>query len=77
MTVTFGSGKAKGKQAGEKVEAACRLPDLQVIRELDPLCQGQALKAASKRRRRLQKRADKLATKLSDSLTAAMDLSLN
>ncbi|XP_041038466.1 guanine nucleotide-binding protein-like 3-like protein, partial [Carcharodon carcharias] len=57
MTVTFGSRKANPKQAGEKVEAAPRLPDLQVIRELDPLCQGQALKAASKRRRRLQKRA--------------------
>ncbi|XP_038638302.1 guanine nucleotide-binding protein-like 3-like protein [Scyliorhinus canicula] len=77
MTVTFGGEKDKPKPAGGKSETRSLLPDLQVIRDIDPLCQGQALRAASKRKRRLQKRADKLATKLSDTLTAAMDLSLN
>ncbi|XP_078062160.1 guanine nucleotide-binding protein-like 3-like protein, partial [Mustelus asterias] len=77
MTVTFGGERDKQKEATEKAKARSQLPDLQAIRQIDPLCQGQALQAASKRRRRLQKRANKLATKLSDTLTAAMDLSLN
>ncbi|XP_067833889.1 guanine nucleotide-binding protein-like 3-like protein [Heptranchias perlo] len=79
MTVTFGSKRDKSQGLGEKEEeaAALRLPALQVIRDVDPLQQGQALRAASKRRRKLQKRADKIATKLSDTLTAAMDFSLN
>uniref|UniRef100_UPI00398F35D2 guanine nucleotide-binding protein-like 3-like protein n=1 Tax=Pristiophorus japonicus TaxID=55135 RepID=UPI00398F35D2 len=78
VTVMFEGRRDKSLRAvEEQKEPAARLPDLQVIRDIDPLRQGQALKAAGKRRRRLQKRADKLATKLSDSLTSAMDFSLD
>ncbi|XP_051865039.1 guanine nucleotide-binding protein-like 3-like protein [Pristis pectinata] len=69
----------KNKSAPETETAPGRGPgqwDLGSVRDADPLWQGQALRAASRRRRRLQKRADKLATKLSDSLTTAMDFSL-
>ncbi|XP_067880325.1 guanine nucleotide-binding protein-like 3-like protein isoform X2 [Heterodontus francisci] len=74
MTVTF---RGRSDKTRQEVETVSRLPDLQVIRDIDPLRQGQALRAANKRRRRLQKRADKLATKLSSTLTAALDLSLS
>ncbi|XP_062454663.1 guanine nucleotide-binding protein-like 3-like protein isoform X5 [Rhea pennata] len=47
-------------------------PRLEDVAALDPLLQGQALQAAGKRRRKLQRRAEKLATKLSETLTAAM-----
>uniref|UniRef100_A0A1A7X279 Guanine nucleotide binding protein-like 3 (Nucleolar)-like n=1 Tax=Iconisemion striatum TaxID=60296 RepID=A0A1A7X279_9TELE len=54
-------------------EAAPKVPNLKDILHVDPLQQGQALLAASKKRKKLQKRADKIATKLSDTLTSAMD----
>ncbi|XP_056294348.1 guanine nucleotide-binding protein-like 3-like protein [Pseudoliparis swirei] len=54
-----------------------RAPDLKAIFDVDPLQQGQALRAAGKKRKKKQKRADKIATKLSDSLTAAMDFSFS
>ncbi|XP_061584015.1 guanine nucleotide-binding protein-like 3-like protein isoform X2 [Cololabis saira] len=56
-------------------EAAPRVPDFRDIVKVDPLNQGQALLAANKKRKKQQKRADKLATKLSDTLTSAMDFS--
>ncbi|XP_060679220.1 guanine nucleotide-binding protein-like 3-like protein isoform X2 [Hemiscyllium ocellatum] len=77
VTVTLGGTREKGKASGQRPLAAPPLADLQLIGQIDPLCQGQALRAAGKRRRRLQKRADKLATKLSHTLSAAMDLSLD
>ncbi|XP_067171159.1 guanine nucleotide-binding protein-like 3-like protein [Apteryx mantelli] len=49
-------------------------PRLEDVAALDPLLQGQGLRAAGKRRRKLQRRAEKLATKLSETLTAAMQL---
>ncbi|TNN67337.1 Guanine nucleotide-binding protein-like 3-like protein [Liparis tanakae] len=54
-----------------------RAPDIKAIFDVDPLQQGQALRAAGKKRKKKQKRADKIATKLSDSLTAAMDFSFS
>uniref|UniRef100_A0A1A8BK17 Guanine nucleotide binding protein-like 3 (Nucleolar)-like n=2 Tax=Nothobranchius kadleci TaxID=1051664 RepID=A0A1A8BK17_NOTKA len=54
-------------------EAAPKTPNLKDILHVDPLQQGQALLAAGKKRKKLQKRADKIATKLSDTLTSAMD----
>ncbi|KAM6981283.1 guanine nucleotide-binding protein-like 3-like protein [Aplochiton taeniatus] len=47
--------------------------DLKDILHVDPLQQGQALVTASKKRKKQQKRADKIATKLSDTLTSAMN----
>lgn len=58
-------------------DAAPRAPDLKDILTVDPLQQGQALLAASKKRKKQQKRADKIATKLSDTLTSAMDFSFS
>ncbi|KAJ8404045.1 hypothetical protein AAFF_G00343950 [Aldrovandia affinis] len=73
MTVEIRAPHAK---AGGGVEAAAaRGLDLRDILHVDPLQQGQALLAASKKRKKQQKRADKIATKLSDSLTSAMNFS--
>uniref|UniRef100_A0AAR2M699 CP-type G domain-containing protein n=1 Tax=Pygocentrus nattereri TaxID=42514 RepID=A0AAR2M699_PYGNA len=71
MTVELKEMKMK---SGGAVETQAPKPvDLREILHVDPLQQGQALLAASKKRKKLQKRADKLATKLSDSLTSAMN----
>uniref|UniRef100_F7G189 Guanine nucleotide-binding protein-like 3-like protein n=2 Tax=Callithrix jacchus TaxID=9483 RepID=F7G189_CALJA len=52
-----------------------RRPVLQRIMETDPLQQGQALASALKNKKKMQKRADKIASKLSDSMMSALDLS--
>ncbi|XP_015279096.1 PREDICTED: guanine nucleotide-binding protein-like 3-like protein isoform X2 [Gekko japonicus] len=67
--------KAKSKALQEAEKAVPRAPDLKEISALDPLQQGQGLRAASKRRKKQRKRAEKIATKLSASLTAAMNFS--
>ncbi|XP_072308042.1 guanine nucleotide-binding protein-like 3-like protein [Eucyclogobius newberryi] len=69
MTVEFKSQKSK------HVLPACafKYPDLKDILGMDPLQQGQALMAANKKRKKQQKRADKISVKLSDSLTSAMN----
>ncbi|XP_029947046.1 guanine nucleotide-binding protein-like 3-like protein [Salarias fasciatus] len=72
MTVEIKSQK-KGNLPSN--DAAPKAPNLKDILDVDPLQQGQALLAASKKRKKQQKRADKIATKLSDTLTAAMDFS--
>ncbi|XP_020648686.3 guanine nucleotide-binding protein-like 3-like protein [Pogona vitticeps] len=69
--------KAKNKALVEAEEAVPRAPDLGEISALDPLQQGQGLRAASKKRKKRRKRAEKIATKLSASLTAAMNFSLS
>ncbi|XP_068598675.1 guanine nucleotide-binding protein-like 3-like protein [Brachionichthys hirsutus] len=71
MTVEIKSQKSKTDSNGN--DAASKAPGLMDIINIDPLQQGQALLAAGKKRKRKQKRADKIATKLSDTLTAAMD----
>ncbi|XP_024915777.1 guanine nucleotide-binding protein-like 3-like protein isoform X2 [Cynoglossus semilaevis] len=73
MTVEIKSQKVKTAAN----EAPPRAPNLKEIVDVDPLLQGQALLAAGKKRKKQQKRADKIATKLSDSLTAAMDFSFS
>ncbi|KAK5623362.1 hypothetical protein CRENBAI_015380 [Crenichthys baileyi] len=70
MTVEI---KAQKKTEFSVKDAAPKAPDLKDILKVDPLQQGQALLAASKKRKKQQKRADKIATKLSDTLTSAMD----
>ncbi|XP_054421707.1 guanine nucleotide-binding protein-like 3-like protein isoform X1 [Pteronotus mesoamericanus] len=54
-----------------------RRPMIQRIMETDPLQQGQALAFALKNKKKMQKRTDKLASKLSDSMMSALDLSGN
>lgn len=54
-----------------------RRPMLQRIMETDPLQQGQALASALKNKKKMQKRTDKLASKLSDSMMSVLDLSGN
>ncbi|XP_045393555.1 guanine nucleotide-binding protein-like 3-like protein [Lemur catta] len=54
-----------------------RRPVLQKIMETDPLQQGQALEAALKNKKKMQKRSDKIASKLSDSMMSVLDLSGN
>ncbi|XP_057615974.1 guanine nucleotide-binding protein-like 3-like protein [Chionomys nivalis] len=54
-----------------------RRPMLQRILETDPLQQGQALASALKNKKKLQKRSDKIANKLSDSMMSMLDLSGN
>ncbi|XP_075691344.1 guanine nucleotide-binding protein-like 3-like protein [Rhinoderma darwinii] len=71
MTVEIKAAKSKGK--GETEPAVPRAPSLKEIQSVDPLQQGQALHAAGKRRKKLQKRANKIATKLSDTLIQAMN----
>ncbi|KAM8916294.1 guanine nucleotide-binding protein-like 3-like protein [Spinachia spinachia] len=75
MTVEIKSQRAKSDLPSH--DAASRAPDLKDILGVDPLQQGQALLAAGKKRKKQQKRADKIATKLSDTLTAAMDFSFS
>ncbi|KAG8554749.1 hypothetical protein GDO81_003881 [Engystomops pustulosus] len=70
MTVEIKTAKSKGQEEPERVPKA---PSLKEILSVDPLQQGHALQAARKRRKKLQKRADKIATKLSDTLTQAMN----
>lgn len=72
MTVEIKSLKSK---SSDSAEAAPKPVDLKDILNVDPLHQGQALQAAGKKRKKQQKRADKLATKLSDTLTSAMNFS--
>uniref|UniRef100_A0A8C5KBP2 Guanine nucleotide-binding protein-like 3-like protein n=1 Tax=Jaculus jaculus TaxID=51337 RepID=A0A8C5KBP2_JACJA len=59
------------------VTSVDRRPMLQKIMETDPLQQGQALASALKNKKKLQKRSDKIATKLSDSMMSVLDLSGN
>uniref|UniRef100_A0A8C4LH77 Guanine nucleotide-binding protein-like 3-like protein n=1 Tax=Equus asinus TaxID=9793 RepID=A0A8C4LH77_EQUAS len=54
-----------------------RRPMLQRIMETDPLQQGQALASALKNKKKMQKRTDKLASKLSDTMMSVLDLSGN
>ncbi|XP_036007471.1 guanine nucleotide-binding protein-like 3-like protein [Fundulus heteroclitus] len=70
MTVEI---KAQKKIGCSVKDAAPKAPDLKDIVKVDPLQQGQALLAARKKRKKLQKRADKISTKLSDTLMSAMD----
>ncbi|XP_060925287.1 guanine nucleotide-binding protein-like 3-like protein [Limanda limanda] len=74
MTVEIKSQKLR---TDASAEAAARAPNLKDILYVDPLQQGQALLAAGKKRKKQQKRADKIATKLSDTLTSAMDFSFD
>ncbi|XP_050979485.1 guanine nucleotide-binding protein-like 3-like protein [Labeo rohita] len=75
MTVELKIPKTKSSSA---VEAVGPKPvDLKDILGVDPLLQGQALLAANKKRKKQQKRADKLGTKLSDSLTSALNFSFS
>ncbi|XP_075951719.1 guanine nucleotide-binding protein-like 3-like protein isoform X1 [Anarhichas minor] len=75
MTVEIKAQRSKTNLPAN--DAAPRAPDLKDIFDVEPLQQGQALLAASKKRKKQQKRADKIATKLSDTLTAAMDFSFS
>lgn len=70
MTVEFNSQKAKSDLPASD---AFKAPNLKDILTVDPLQQGQALTAANKKRKKQQKRADKIAVKLSDTLTSAMN----
>ncbi|KAL2091305.1 hypothetical protein ACEWY4_013568 [Coilia grayii] len=71
MTVEIKTAQAKN---GGSVEGSAPKPvDLRDIIGVDPLHQGQALLAAGKKRKKQQKRADKIAVKLSDTLTSAMN----
>lgn len=49
--------KSKNKSLTEAAKAVPRAPNLGEISALDPLYQGQGLRAASKKRRKRQKRA--------------------
>lgn len=57
--------KAKNKTLVQAKATVPRAPDLREIASLDPLHQGQGLRAASKRRKKQQKRAGKGAGSLS------------
>ncbi|XP_034068142.1 guanine nucleotide-binding protein-like 3-like protein [Gymnodraco acuticeps] len=74
MTVEIKSPRSKTPLPGD---AADKAPDLKDIVGVHPLQQGQALRAAGKKRKKQQKRADKISVKLSDTLTAAMDFSFS
>ncbi|XP_068034807.1 guanine nucleotide-binding protein-like 3-like protein isoform X2 [Anomalospiza imberbis] len=69
MTVEL---KPRAKSGGTGGESLPRAPSLEEVAALPPLFQGQGLRAAGKRRKKLQKRAGKIATKLSETLEAAM-----
>ncbi|XP_066065013.1 LOW QUALITY PROTEIN: guanine nucleotide-binding protein-like 3-like protein [Chamaea fasciata] len=69
MTVEL---KPRVKSGGTEGEPVPRAPSLEEVAALPPLFQGQGLQAAGKRRKKLQKRAEKIATKLSETLEAAM-----
>ncbi|GAB0202335.1 guanine nucleotide-binding protein-like 3-like protein [Grus japonensis] len=64
--------KPRTKTGGVGEGSAPRAPRLEEVAALHPLLQGQGLQAACKRRKKLQKRAEKIATKLSETLEAAM-----
>ncbi|XP_035752726.1 guanine nucleotide-binding protein-like 3-like protein [Egretta garzetta] len=64
--------KPRAKTGGGGEESVPRAPRLEEVAALPPLLQGQGLRAAGKRRKKLQKRAEKIATKLSETLEAAM-----
>ncbi|XP_028855330.1 guanine nucleotide-binding protein-like 3-like protein isoform X2 [Denticeps clupeoides] len=69
--------KATKKRSESAMEPPVPKPlNLRDIVDIDPLQQGQALMAANKKRKKQQKRADKIATKLSDTLTSAMNFAL-
>ncbi|KAM7006168.1 LOW QUALITY PROTEIN: guanine nucleotide-binding protein-like 3-like protein [Tautogolabrus adspersus] len=70
MTVEIKSQKTKADFPAK--DPASRTPGLKDILYVEPLQQGQALLAASKNRKKQQKRADKIATKLSDTLTSSV-----
>ncbi|XP_023801135.1 guanine nucleotide-binding protein-like 3-like protein [Cyanistes caeruleus] len=69
MTVEL---KPRVKSGGTGGDPVPRAPSLEEVAALPPLLQGQGLRAAGKRRKKLQKRAEKIATKLSETLEAAM-----
>ncbi|XP_014117344.1 PREDICTED: guanine nucleotide-binding protein-like 3-like protein [Pseudopodoces humilis] len=69
MTVEL---KPRVKSGGTGGDPVPRAPNLEEVAALPPLFQGQGLRAAGKRRKKLQKRAEKIATKLSETLEAAM-----
>ncbi|XP_030825830.1 guanine nucleotide-binding protein-like 3-like protein isoform X2 [Camarhynchus parvulus] len=69
MTVEL---KPRVKSGGAGGDALPRAPRLEEVAALPALFQGQGLQAAGKRRKKLQKRAQKIATKLSETLEAAM-----
>uniref|UniRef100_A0A3B5M273 CP-type G domain-containing protein n=1 Tax=Xiphophorus couchianus TaxID=32473 RepID=A0A3B5M273_9TELE len=71
MTVEI---KAQRKTDLPVKDAAPKAPNLKDIVKVDPLQQGQALLAANKKRKKQQKRADKIATKLSDTLDLSWEL---
>ncbi|XP_063102025.1 guanine nucleotide-binding protein-like 3-like protein isoform X2 [Cavia porcellus] len=60
-----------------EVSSVDRRPVLQRIMETDPLQQGQVLASALKTKKKMQKRTDKIASKLSDSMMSVLDLSGN
>ncbi|POI20353.1 hypothetical protein CIB84_015900 [Bambusicola thoracicus] len=64
--------RTKAGGGGEEEDPPPRAPRLEEVAALPPLLQGQGLAAAGKRRKKLQKRAEKIASKLSDTLVAAM-----
>ncbi|XP_012401861.3 guanine nucleotide-binding protein-like 3-like protein [Sarcophilus harrisii] len=68
--------EGKSKKPAETEQKPAPTPRLEEIWALDPLHQGQGLAAACKKRKKMQKRANKLATKLSDSFVAALDLGM-
>ncbi|XP_041945369.1 guanine nucleotide-binding protein-like 3-like protein isoform X1 [Alosa sapidissima] len=71
MTVEIKRSQVKN---GSGLEGATpKAVDLRDILDVDPLQQGQALLAAGKKRKEQQKRVDKIAVKLSDTLTSAMN----
>ncbi|XP_041336622.1 guanine nucleotide-binding protein-like 3-like protein [Pyrgilauda ruficollis] len=69
MTVELKHRVKSGGSGGASLPPA---PSLEEVAALPALFQGQGLKAAGKRRKKLQKRAQKIATKLSETLEAAM-----
>ncbi|XP_058684620.1 guanine nucleotide-binding protein-like 3-like protein [Poecile atricapillus] len=69
MTVEL---KPRLKSGGTGGDPVPRAPNLEEVAALPALFQGQGLRAAGKRRKKLQKRAEKIATKLSETLEAAM-----
>lgn len=58
-----------------EVSSVDRRPFLQRIMETDALQQGQVLASALKNKKKMQKRTDKIASKLSDSMMSILDLS--
>ncbi|XP_012696639.1 guanine nucleotide-binding protein-like 3-like protein [Clupea harengus] len=71
MTVEIKTPLVKNETCVEG--ATPKAVDLRDILDVDPLQQGQALLAANKKRKKQQKRSDKIAVKLSDTLTSAMN----